>query len=340
MLCELIVGPRQIHESGKSQSVEISSRAKDLEKATLGQLVTLLRLIESESVADLGRGKKGKKFASAGVNARQKIVRLERALRLGRLTRRSGRVTVPTDIGTRVAGEARLFLQGLKATQDDRSPSQTWVLAAGGAWLQSIIVPAISRLARKRPHWRWELHDMRARDICNGLRNGEVHFGFVRVEDARRFPDLSVTRPFAAGKFLVVAADAKSAPATAAALIRWLVANKRSLIQQGSSWKPIADKVEHELGLHGDLVQLVPQVSCTSYFQSLAATEFGSSWCIVPASLERFVAKHLRVAPIDIGSEADEVALVIYRRAIDKFSYADDATKELRDEIRTQVLGR
>jgi hypothetical protein len=167
--------------SGKPLQQWLHRRSANLDKATLGQLVTLLELVSAESVASMSKGQPTRvAAASAGVNYRQKLARLELALGIGRLTRRVGKVTRPTEAGIRVAGELRLFLDELRAIESRKAPAPTWIVGAGDAWLHSIIVPSLTDLSISRPEWRWEVRNLRSQDIRAELRDGVLHFGFVR----------------------------------------------------------------------------------------------------------------------------------------------------------------
>src|SRR4051812_37421033 len=55
----------------------LDSRAAGFDKATVGQLLTLLKLANAESVAAAARDEQRASYESAGTNARQKLGRLE-----------------------------------------------------------------------------------------------------------------------------------------------------------------------------------------------------------------------------------------------------------------------
>jgi hypothetical protein len=68
------------------------------------------------------------------------------------------------------------------------------------------------------------------------LREGELHFGFVRTEDAARYPGIELSRGFDVSAFAILAGNSAAAPCAPVDFLRWLVCQKRPLVQHGSTW--------------------------------------------------------------------------------------------------------
>lgn len=301
----------------------------------MGQLITLLELVSAESVASMGKTRStGGAAVSAGVNYRQKLGRLEEALGIGRLTRRVGKFTRPTDAGIRVAGELRLFLEELRSIEARKAPAPTWIIGAGDAWLQSIIVPALTALCTARPEWQWEVRNMRSRDIRTELRDGVLHFGFIRNADAVTDAHLAQGTRVQISSYRVIVGKAKDAPSEAKALVKWAIANKRPLFQQGSTWPALRERICATLGSTDAISSLEPDVRCETHPQAIVAAETGGAWCIVPQSLGRVRYQDTRDALIAAGSAPDIMVLVHYGRALRKHADADAAWNELNRAIR------
>ena len=309
-------------------------RAANLDKATLGQLATLLELVSAESVAAMGK-KIPKEGAgvSAGVNYRQKLARLEEALGVGELTRRAGKFTRPTETGIRVAAELRLFLQELRAIETRKAEFPTWLIGAGDAWLHSAIVPALVELAQSHPRWRWEVKNLRSRDIRTGLRDGQLHFGFIRLGETGT-DDFTQGTKVNIASYRIVLGKAKEAPSGAKEMILWAIAKGRPLVQQGSTWNALGERAGKALQLSKQLSHLNLQVTCETHPQAVAAAESGQSWCIVPDILGRVLVGNARSAVFDAGPNRETMVLVNYSRALKKHAEADIAWEELNRAIR------
>lgn len=310
-------------------------RSANLDKATLGQLVTLLELVSAESVASMSKDQPTRvAAASAGVNYRQKLARLELALGIGRLTRRVGKVTRPTEAGIRVAGELRLFLDELRAIESRKAPAPTWIVGAGDAWLQSIIVPALTDLSVSRPEWRWEVRNLRSQEIRAELRDGVLHFGFVRSAEAAADSHFDQGARISISSYRVIVGKAQNAPSDAKALVKWAINNNRPLAQQGSTWTALRERISKSLGLVKEMASLEPHVRCETHPQAVVAAQAGGGWCIVPHSLGRTPLSESRSALIEPGSAPDTMVLIHYGRALRKHADADDAWNELCRAIR------
>lgn len=299
-----------------------------VEQTTLGQLIILVELASGASVAAIGQ-RRGLADASTAVNYRQKLNRLERSLGLGRLTFRDGSVTRPTETGRRVAREAELFLQELRSIAAPATTS-TWVVGSGEAWLQSVIVPAVVTLTASA---RWEVKNLRAREIGEQLRAGKIHFGFLRIDDAREMNGLEGTGaaiPLPGYKIMVrCGANVPSKPAE---LVRWLIRNRLPLVQQGTTWAPLSELIDRQLGLRGVLRAVDPHVLCENHVQAANAITEGDGWCIVPAVLGRKVSSPVRITSLPINS-TDHGGLFVYPRALARFAAAEQARERLRREL-------
>jgi hypothetical protein len=306
------------------------SKGSSLNKVTVGQLVTLLELCGSESVAAMGGSSD-----SQAVNYRQKLHRLEKALGVGPLTRIDKKNTRANEAGVRIAGEVRLLLQEIHAAESGNlGDIPTWVVGAGDAWLQSAIVPALAELSHQHPKWRWEVHNLKAHDVCRGLREGVLHFGFVRTEDATKHAGVECGRGFDVSAFAILAGNLAAAPAAPAELLRWLIRQNRPLVQQGSTWTHTRDAVVRMLKQPKLLEGLVPQVVCETHTQAAVAALQSSSWCIIPAALSGLYSnKNTRVCQIAGAHEKNEMALATYPRVIAKFPDGLRARDELRKAV-------
>lgn len=314
-------------------------RGRNLEAVTLGQLLTLMELVGAESVAEVGRAHgrahgKAHNLSAGGVNARQKLRRLDDALKLGRkLLVRTGKFSRPTEAGTRVAGEFRIFLEGLRGLSAPNEETQTWVVAAGETWVQSLLMPAVISLAKRNPAWRWDVRNMRTGEIRSGLRDGILHFGFLRGEEVG--PDL-ITKPgFRHDSFTIVAGAAARAPGTARELLRWLVKSGRPFAQQGSTWDPICSQLLKAAPSLAELGSLQIQISCQSHTQAAEAARTEGTWCIVPSVIGRAYANSCKTCEIKIPEDTMVVAYNL--RALSKLVHYDKARDMLCDAIMQQA---
>lgn len=311
---------------------------KDLDRATIGQLLTLMNLTGAESVAEVGRrARRTNTLTDAGVNSRQKLARLEEALGIGKLTTRVGKFTQPTPAGIRVAGEIRLFLQELRAVAIRKAEAPTWVIGAGDSWLQSIIIPAVARLLKSHPEWHWEVKNMRASDIRAGLRDGEMHFGFFR--DAEALPDegFQVGARVGLDSYRIIAGAALGAPTTAKELVRWAISEGRPLAQQVSTWKAVREQLAKNLGLTKELDALPIQIGCETHSHALTAVVSGHAWCVVPSGLGLTLPAHCRSVLVKTGPKPDHVGLVQYPRALRKHAAHDKVWSALNAAIRAEA---
>lgn len=314
-----------MHASDQDLLRWVHSGKSNRGSVTLGQLILLLEMAGSDSVAAISDGK-----ASRAVNYRQKLGRLERALSIGSLTTISGKSTQLTESGRRIAGEVRLLLSEMRNTASAQKQTPTWVVAAGEAWLQSVIVPALGEIAGTHPQWKWEVQNLRARDICNGVREGEIHFGFVRSGDIQSSDGLNVVRAYDSPGLAVVGATNGAKVGSARELIEWMITQKRPLVQQGSSWKPIRETVARTLRLEARLARLEPSVTCETHPQAVAAAEHGQTWCIVPAGMIRLG----QTTPVSVAKiradKGDEMALASNNRKLAKLPDAEAVVNVLK----------
>lgn len=308
-------------------------RSVNLDKATIGQLVVLLELVNSDSVASIGKSSAGKTSVSAGVNYRQKLARLETALGVGQLTKRVGKVTRPTEAGTRIAGELRLLLNELRSIESKKREAPTWVIGAGELWLTGLIIPALVSLSRSHPQWRWEVQNLRSNEIRSGLREGTLHFGFVRVGDAE-LGDFTTGTKFAIESYRVVVGEPTGAPQDPKELIRWAIDQGRPLVQQGSTWPALCSRVGRKLGVASALASLRPHLTCETHPQALAAAERGNSWCVVPKVPGLVPASSVRSAEFAAGVSPETMILLNYSRSLKKNAEADEVWEELNRAIR------
>jgi DNA-binding transcriptional LysR family regulator len=309
-------------------------KSASLNKVTVGQLVTLLELCGSASVAAMGGSSD-----SDAINYRQKLDRLEKALGVGRLTRIEKNRSRPNELGQRIAGEVRLLLREIQAAEQGMQEERpTWIVGAGSAWLQSAIVPALIELSQNQTKWRWEVRNLRAEEICRGLKLGEIHFGFVRTKDAEKHVGIELSRPFDVSAYAIIAGKAEGAPARPAELLQWLVRQKRPLVQQGSTWIPIRKTVEKILGKPGLFEQCDPQVTCDSHTQAAVAVLESPGWCIVPASLAKlYKNRSCQISLVAAKDVVDEMALATYSRVLTKLPDGLGARDELRKAVGTRM---
>lgn len=310
-------------------------RLKNLDRATIGQLLTLMNLVGAESVAEVGRRfANANSMSDAGVNSRQKLARLEEALRVGKLTKRVGKFTQPTPAGVRVAGELRLFLQELRTVATRKAEAPTWVVGAGDTWLHSVIIPALVMVMKSHPEWRWEIQNLRASEIRSGVRDGVLHFGFMREAEIGTESDFSVGARVYLESYRIIAGSAVAAPKSAEELVDWLLENKRPLVQQGSTWNAVREQLIKMVGKKDQFNRLKLQVTCETHGQAIAAAETGNTWCIVPSGLGKTLPASCRTAVVKVGPKPDVIALVYYLRALNKHADSDPALSEFSNAIR------
>lgn len=324
-----------MHDPTPELSKWLRPKTQDLDRATIGQLLTLMNLVGAESVAEVGRHtQKTNTLSDAGVNPRQKLARLEEALGIGKLTTRVGKFTQPTPAGIRVAGELRLFLQELRAIETRKAEAPTWIIGAGDAWLHSIIIPALAKITESYPEWRWELKNLRASDIRSGLRDGVLHFGFFREAEIKADEGFTVGTRVMLESYRIIVGHALDAPKGAKELISWILDNQRPLTQQGSTWRAIREQLIKAVGMEKELIQVPLQIACETHAHALTAVELGNAWCVVPSGLGRNVPAHCRSAMVKVGPTPDMVDLVQYPRALKKHAGHMKAWNALSKAIR------
>lgn len=323
-----------MHDLDPSLTKWLRPKAKKLDRATLGQLLTLMNLVGAESVAEVGRQtKNSNSLTDAGVNSRQKLSRLEDALQID-ITKRIGKCTRPTPAGIRVAGEFRLFLQELRNISTRKADTPTWIIGAGDAWLQSVIIPALAKVTQSHPEWRWEIRNLRATDVRAGLSDGLLHFGFVREAEISTGVELTVGTRVRLESYKIIVGNAPGAPKTAKELVRWVLSNKRPLVQQGSSWSAIREQLGKAVGMEEELAKVTLQIVCISHPQAITAVEAGNAWCVVPSGLGRNLPSTCHHCLVKVGPTPDIMALVHYPRALRKHADSERAGDALRDAIR------
>lgn len=298
-------------------------------KVTLGQLVALLELYGSESVAAINQSS-----VSQAVNYRQKLNRLETALEMGPLTKRVGTATQLNDKGQRVVGEVRLLLRELCAIGSRTAVPRAWIVGAGDAWLQSVLVPVLAKMAKSSPHDRWEVCNLRVIEVCQALREGRVHFGFIRKADIRTDDCLEIVRVYRGPTYSILAGNAADAPTSAPLLIEWLRKRKQPFVQQGSTWASLREKIDNRLGSGLNLTSIEISVVCETHPQAAVAAAHGDSWCIVPTNIANMMAdRRSRCAEIARTDSGEDMALVTYSRSTEKLPGAGTAQETLKKEI-------
>jgi DNA-binding transcriptional LysR family regulator len=312
-----------INWAGKGQRLGVS----------LGQLVTLLELCGSESVAALAP-----KSASHAVNYRQKLDRLEKALGIGRLTRRVGNATQPSELGRRVAGEVRLMLLELSRKSAATGHEMSWVFGAGDTWLQSVVIPTLARWPKGRTAARWQVTNLRTRVLCNAIREGRVHFGLLRVADLADEVGLERVRVFPGVGQCVVMSGAPPAGTLREAIL-WAIQEGHPLVQQGSSWTAFREILAETMA-ERILADLEPSVICETHPQAAGSVVNGRGWTMVPNIVARNIEPtRAAVWQITRSKGADDVALVVCSRVLEKLAGGTEAANALKLEIGLTISG-
>lgn len=311
----------------------LHKEASATDKATFGQLRILLELAGTTSVAEMGRAHGGRE-TSASVNFRQKLARLEKALGVGALTRREGSYTRPTAAGIRVSDEFRILLQELRSIARTTDESPVWLIGAGDAWLQSLILPAAVKLSAAYPQWKWQVHNLRAHDISAGLRSGTLHFGFMRLQDAAKVDRLEPTGPsLRVPGYQVLVGNAIDAPRKPAELIRWALQQKRPLVQQNTTWWRLQASIDRELKLGAEFLRAEPSLRCETHPQAVNTVANSNAWCIAPVGLAKLPMPRVARATIALKVKEDEMGLFVYPRSLGKFANAEAARGTLRKQL-------
>jgi DNA-binding transcriptional LysR family regulator len=300
---------------------------------SLGQLVTLLELSGRESVASMAP-----ESVSHAVNYRQKLDRLEKALGIGRLTRRVGNVTQASELGQRVAGEVRLLLMELTRKSANASDQTPWIFGAGDTWLQSIVIPTLARWPSSGVVKRWQVANLRTHDLCDALREGRVHFGLVRTDDLKTETGLDKVRVYpGVGQCVIMSGAPKHG--TAREAIQWAIAERHPLIQQGSSWVPYRAVIAEVMS--PDVVEkLEPSVVCETHPQAAGSVVNGRGWAVVPSIVARNVERAgVELWEVSPRKTTDEVALVVCGRVLDKLGGGAEAANALKQEIGLTMSG-
>lgn len=302
---------------------------------TLGQLVLLLEMLNSESVASISNGNE-----ADAVNTRQKLSRLESALGIGPLTAALGKRTRLSEAGERLAAEVRMLALEMRAVADAGLESPVWILGAGEAWLHSVIGAALTDVAALHPNWKWQLRNLRSREIVQRVQSGELHFGFVREGDLQGAEGLQLCRRYPTAGYAVIARGVPAAISSAKETIMWLIEQKRPLVQQGSTWPPLREAVSKALRIESLLAVLEPAVACETHPQAAAAAQRGRGWCIVPASVAHYGKASLTGSRrIPVSGPEDEMVLFTCRRRIDKLPDSAAVLGALRVAIGKQIRG-
>jgi DNA-binding transcriptional LysR family regulator len=308
------------------------SRKGQREGVTLGQLASLLELCDRESVAAMAPGSPG-----LAVNYRQKLERLEKALGVGRLTKRVGNATQASDLGRRVGGEVRLLLMELGRKGSAMIQETTWVFGAGDTWLQSVVIPTLARWPKAATEARWQVTNLRTGPLCDALREGKVHFGLLRVADLRDETSLEQVRVYpGVGQSVVISGSPLLG--TLREAVTWAVRESHPLIQQGSSW-PAYRAILAETLVDKSIDNLEPSVVCETHPQAAGSVANGRGWTIVPNIVSRNIdPTRAAIWPVT-RKVADDVALVICGRVLEKLSGGAEAANKLKLEIGLTISG-
>ncbi len=309
------------------------ARKGSREGVSVGQLITLLELTGSESVAALSAGS-----TSHAVNYRQKLDRLEKALGIGRLTRRVGNATQPSELGRRIAGEVRLLLLELSRKSNATSQETTWVFGAGDTWLQSVVIPTLARWPKAGAAARWQVANLRTHALCDAIREGRVHFGLLRVADLADEVGLDQVRIFPGVGQCVVMSGCPAVGSLREA-ISWATKTGHPLIQQGSSWAAFREILADAMADKA-LVNLEPSVICETHPQAAGSVMNGRGWAMVPSIVARNIEpSRATVWQVTRSKGEDDVALVVCRRVLEKLSGGADAANALKLEIGLTISG-
>jgi len=300
---------------------------------SLGQLVTLLELSGQESVAAMAPGS-----VSHAVNYRQKLDRLEKALGIGRLTKRVGNVTQVSELGQRVAGEVRLLLMELSRKGAGQKVEEKWVFGAGDTWLQSVVIPTLARWPPEGATTRWHVTNLRSHDVCDALREGRIHFGLLRNKDLPEGHGLTVLKTYSGVGLSLVISGAPPQTSTKEAL-RWVLDSSHPLIQQGTTWQTVRG-ILHEEASDARLVDQVPAVVCETHPQAASSVINGRGWSVVPTIVARNINRPgVQVCEVTRSRQIDDVVLVVCERVLEKLNGGREAANALKQEIGLTIAG-
>lgn len=282
----------------------------------------------SASIAELGGDR-----VSQAVNYRQKLARLEAGLGIGALTECVAGSTRLNRTGEQVAGELRLLLRALSALEQPPSYPSRWAIGAGDAWLQSVIVPALAAMPTN-PTVVWDVYNLRSSEIVRGLKEGRLHFGFLRAADLRSENRIAIQRTYSGTGLELLVGHAATAPLTMRELLGWLVKSDRRFVQQGSTWRPLRQQLTSMASWSLYMSRREPEVTCETHIQAASAAAQSGSWCIVPTTIaELFVAPELRRVPILPAAPADDMVLAVNTRNNDRLPNIADVTRSLAGAI-------
>jgi|GEM_PF-2997173 len=301
---------------------------------TLGQLVTLLELSEKESVAAMASGSE-----SDAVNYRQKLDRLEKALRIGRLTKRVGKVTLVSELGRRVAGEVRLMLLEFAKGSGRGEKADIWIFGAGDTWLQSVVIPTLARWPKVKDAARWQVANLRNHSICEALIEGRIHFGLLRTADMPTGHALHVLKTYPGAGYTLVISGAGKMLENPAKALEWITEKNHPLIQQGTTWHVISTALS-EVGLSESLKSKEPDVICETHPQAVNSVVNGRGWAVVPTVVARH-ATGIDVQSIEVSRSkpTDEISFVTNLRVLEKLNGATSAADALKHELGLTISG-
>jgi DNA-binding transcriptional LysR family regulator len=265
-----------------------------LSRVTVGQLIILLELYGSPSVAaaasaNPSRGHpRAPDTASLEVNYRQKLRRLSEGLGVKVLATRDGGRSCLSAKGEALAQELRVLLGEVRGTR--AADSMCLHIAAGDSWLQSVVLPV---LLDNREHWErvtWRVSNLSARDVIRGLKDGGIHFGLVRRSDLPpRDQDLSVHPrcewPIASFSVLVGANGPKKPRVRDAASVMSALRGS-VLVLYGS---PTGHVAKHWDSMARNVVGTRPLIECDTHLQAALAVQGRDAWCVVPSHVASLV---------------------------------------------------
>ena len=281
-------------------------------RITFGQLGALLALRESPSIADLHRG-----HVSQAVNARQKLVRLERALETGPLTQSINNRTQLSAAGLEAVAEFHSLCTRLREIGIRGSLSRTTIsIGAGDTLIQTAIGPVLGRLAKGK-EVRWVTRNLRAADICQQLREGKLTFGLIRSLDFPTVSGLMKVREYSGSDLTLIAPLSLAEQPTVPKVFQMLHENKIPLLQQGTSWSALRERINQRWNTGRELAELEPAVQFETHAQAVIATNEGDGWCVVPTLLARTYRNPKTIQrDLKMSGPNEEIALVVSEKHI------------------------
>lgn len=191
------------------------------------------------------------------------------------LTERSGKTIKLTPAGEALVRVARQQFSALQAFRNEAANAvPTFQIAAGDSVTQWLLVPAIARMRRPGHQLRFQLFNLRTKDIVDRLKDGRVEFGILR-DDALQEPLLR--KGICEQRYAIVVPQ-RLVPTRGLLTLKaaLLICPHAAISGDGQLMERLRDLAQTLGG------KFIPELACDSIGQCVAAVETGAFAAVLP----------------------------------------------------------